>query len=88
MFMIGPFVQAQTQAGAGRYDALLSLVGLRLDELIARFGVPRAVHAVRGAEEWQDDVVFVYSQGDFYIHRDRVWQGGVQRRLRYAGRRS
>jgi len=76
LFMIGPFAQAQARAGVGRYDELLALVGLRLDELIARFGVPRAVHAVRGAEEWQDDVVFVYPQGDFYIHRDRVWQVG------------
>jgi len=74
--MIGSFAQAQVWTGGGRYDDLLALVGLRLDELVARFGVPRAVHAVRGAEEWQDDVVFVYPQGDFYIHRDRVWQVG------------
>jgi hypothetical protein len=51
-----------------------SLVGLTLGELYARFGVPSAVYAVRGAEEWQDDVVMTYGQGDFYIYRDRVWQ--------------
>ena len=76
LLLVGSFAQAQTQAGAGRYDELLSLIGLRIDELITRFGTPRTVHAARGAEEWQDDVVFVYPQGDFYIHRDRVWQVG------------
>jgi hypothetical protein len=54
--------------------AVESLVGLTLEELYARFGVPLAVHAVRGAEEWQDDVVMVYGQGDFYLFKDRVWQ--------------
>jgi hypothetical protein len=29
-------------------------------------------------EEWQDDVVFVYNAGDFYILRDRVWHIGVK----------
>ena len=51
-----------------------SLIGLRLAELIERFGAPRAVYAVRGNELWQDDVVFQYDEGDFFIYRDRVWQ--------------
>ena len=55
-----------------------AFVGLTLEELINRFGVPRSVHAVRGLEEWQDDVVFVYEEGDFYIFRDRVWQVGLR----------
>jgi len=74
-FAAAAFLPAQSAQG-GRYDELLSLVGLRLDELVSRFGVPSAVHAVRGDEEWQDDVVFVYPQGNFFIHRDRVWQVG------------
>jgi len=75
-FAAGSALFAQGMPGGGRYDHLLSLVGLRLDELIARFGPPSAVHAVRGDEEWQDDVVFVYPQGNFFVHRDRVWQVG------------
>jgi hypothetical protein len=51
-----------------------SLIGLSLENLLSRFGVPQAVYAVRGNEEWQDDVVFVYDAGDFYVYKDRVWQ--------------
>ena len=55
-----------------------SFVGLTLDELLRRFGTPRTVYAARGLEEWQDDVVFVYAEGDFYIYKDRVWQVGLR----------
>jgi hypothetical protein len=55
-----------------------NLVGLNLAELFSRFGVPKEVYSVRGAQEWQDDVVFVYPEGDFYLYRDRVWQVGVK----------
>ncbi|MDR3247824.1 MAG: hypothetical protein LBT39_03470, partial [Treponema sp.] len=54
-----------------------AFIGLTLEGLFARFGVPREVYALRGQEEWQDDVVLVYPQGDFYVFRDRVWQVGV-----------
>jgi hypothetical protein len=54
------------------------LVGITLDTLLKRFGTPQAVYAARGAEEWQDDVVFVYSEGDFYVFKDRVWQVGLK----------
>jgi len=57
-----------------RNEEPLSLVGMKLDELIRRFGPPQAVHAARGNEHWQDDVVFVYSERKLYIYRDRVWQ--------------
>jgi hypothetical protein len=53
-------------------------IGMNLPALLARFGVPRSVYAVRGTEEWQDDVVFVYDHGDFYIFKDRVWQVGLK----------
>ena len=51
-----------------------SFVGLTLEQLIARLGVPQTVFVSRGAELWQDDVVFQYPLGNFYIHRNRVWQ--------------
>ena len=52
----------------------LSFVGMRLAELFEAFGVPVAVSAARGNELWQDDVIFQYAEGDFYIFKDRVWQ--------------
>ncbi|GHV63376.1 hypothetical protein AGMMS49587_13220 [Spirochaetia bacterium] len=55
-----------------------ALIGLTLEALINRFGTPQSVYAVRGFEQWQDDVVFVYPQGDFYVFRDRVWQLALQ----------
>jgi hypothetical protein len=55
-----------------------SRIGLSLEELVAGRGVPESVYAVRGGEDWQDDVVFVYPDGDYYIYRDRVWQLGLQ----------
>jgi hypothetical protein len=55
-------------------DEKLSFVGMTLVELIERFGVPKTVIAERGYELWQDDVIFRYDDGDFYIYNDRVWQ--------------
>jgi hypothetical protein len=55
-----------------------TLIGLTLESLLSSFGSPQSVYAVRGAEEWQDDVVFVYPLGDFYVFRDRVWQIGLK----------
>jgi hypothetical protein len=52
----------------------LSFVGMRLAELIERFGPPETVSTARGGEVWQDDVVFHYAEGEFYIFKDRVWQ--------------
>jgi hypothetical protein len=45
--------------------------------MISQFGIPKSVYALRGLEEWQDDVVFSYAQGDFYVYKDRVWQLGL-----------
>jgi hypothetical protein len=67
---------ALTAPGAG-FGELEALIGLTLEGLYDRFGVPQAVRAVRGGEEWQDDVVLVYPQGDFYVYRDRLWQLGL-----------
>ena len=67
----------EAPAGESPGDEPLSFVGIKLEELIDRFGPPKAVYAVRGNEEWQDDVVFSYSEGDFYIYKDRVWQAAL-----------
>lgn len=55
-------------------DEILSLVGMKLSELIENYGTPKMVFTARGNEQWQDDVVFQYDRGDFYIYKDRVWQ--------------
>ena len=52
----------------------LSLVGMMMADLLEKFGTPRSVICERGAEPWQDDVVFQYNGADFYIYRDRIWQ--------------
>jgi hypothetical protein len=63
---------SQTAVAEGGDPA--ALIGLTLGELWEQYGPPLEVHAARGAESWQDDVVFRYAEGDFYIYRDRVWQ--------------
>jgi hypothetical protein len=68
---------SQEEAGGTETDPAL-WIGMELPALLARFGAPRSVYAVRGREEWQDDVVFVYDHGDFYIYKDRVWQVGLK----------
>jgi hypothetical protein len=67
----------RAQEAAPRADPA-ALVGLSLENLLSRFGVPRTVYAARGNEEWQDDVVFVYDEADFYVYKDRVWQIGLK----------
>jgi hypothetical protein len=59
----------------------VQIVGLTLRSVYERYGIPESVYAVRGAEEWQDDVVFVYKDWDLYIYRDRVWQLGLKSAL-------
>jgi hypothetical protein len=63
---------AQTESPLGQDPA--ALIGVTLTDLIGRFGVPKQVYAVRGVAAWQDDVVFVYDAGEFYIFGNRVWQ--------------
>jgi hypothetical protein len=60
------------EAEAGRDPA--EWIGMTLGDMLLRYGPPGSVYAVRGREEWQDDVVFVYDHGDFYVFKDRVWQ--------------
>jgi hypothetical protein len=53
-------------------------IGFSLGELVEILGAPERVYAVRGNEVWQDDVVFVYGEREFYFYRDRVWQVGLR----------
>ena len=78
MVLTGVALWPQGMPGASQQDGLFSLVGIRLDELVMRYGLPQSVHASRGDEIWQDDVVFVYSEADFYFFQDRVWQIGLR----------
>jgi hypothetical protein len=50
------------------------LIGMTLSDLIKNYGVPKNVYAVRGVDSWQDDVVFVYDNIEFFIFGNRVWQ--------------
>jgi len=74
LLVVAPSLMSQ-QGGSGD---IVSNIGLRLEDLFQRFGAPRTVHTARGDEIWQDDVVFVYNEWDFYIYRDRVWQIGLK----------
>jgi hypothetical protein len=49
-------------------------LGFTLEMLFGELGMPTSVHAVRGNEAWQDDVVFVYPSIEVYLFKDRVWQ--------------
>ena len=51
-----------------------ALIGMTLSDLIKNYGVPKNVYAVRGVDAWQDDVVFVYDNIEFFIFGNRVWQ--------------
>ena len=66
------------QQGGIRNEEIVSGIGLKLEDLFLRYGVPNTVYTSRGNEYWQDDVVFAYSEWDFYIYRDRVWQIGLK----------
>jgi len=57
---------------------LPALVGLTLPEALARLGAPAQVFCARGAESWQDDVVFYYPAHLYlFWYQDRVWQARV-----------
>jgi hypothetical protein len=80
VLFLGTVMNLHPQDAAG--DAFggepADFIGLTLQQLLDRYGAPQSVYAVRGLEEWQDDVVFVYGAGDFYIFKDRVWQLGLK----------
>jgi hypothetical protein len=78
LLLSGAFSRLPAQSAGQEITDPEALIGLTLEGLFARFGVPQEMYAVRGVEEWQDDVVLIYPQGDFYIFRDRVWQVGIR----------
>jgi hypothetical protein len=51
-----------------------ALIGTTLNSLFASQGAPKSVYPARGLAVWQDDVVFVYDNGEFFIYGNRVWQ--------------
>jgi hypothetical protein len=71
-------VYAQVNFGETGEEDPVTVIGMTLAVVYARYGIPESVYAVRGAEEWQDDVVFVYKDWDLYIFQDRVWQVGLK----------
>jgi hypothetical protein len=73
-----PSLWGQAALPEGPHGEPLSFVGMPLGELVRRLGPPQSVYAARGQEHWQDDVVFTYNEGDFYIYQDRVWQVGLK----------
>jgi hypothetical protein len=79
LFLVTLPLAAQQQPAPDAENA----VGLTLKEVFSYYGQPDTVYAVRGSEEWQDDVVFVYDnlKLDVYIYKDRVWQVCVQSAL-------
>jgi hypothetical protein len=74
----GAQMLAAQNMGASDPENPANLVGLTLNEVIGRFGVPQGVYALRGEAEWQDDVVFSYGDREFYFYRNRVWQVGLK----------
>jgi hypothetical protein len=66
------FLPAQENASAEIDPA--SYAGFTIQNLNDELGMPTSVHAVRGNEAWQDDVVFVYPSIEVYLFKDRVWQ--------------
>lgn len=77
--------QAAVAAETAEAVDLPALVGLTLAEALERFGAPEEVLAARGAEPWQDDVVFYYPQHLYlFFYQNRVWQARVD--ARYEGK--
>jgi len=75
VFIIFPLYAQERPLNAGlSIGEQQTFIGMMLTDVIERFGSPRTVASARGAEIWQDDVVFQYTGVDFYIFRDRVWQ--------------
>ncbi|MDR1389368.1 MAG: hypothetical protein LBJ31_05265 [Treponema sp.] len=77
VFYVPLFTQEPPGAQEVAQDPSL-LVGVSISDLITRYGVPKQVKAARGAAEWQDDVVFIYDSGEYYVYLDRVWQVRVK----------
>ncbi len=70
-----PLAQALSSPPPLLPDDPAPLLGLGLSEAFSRLGPPASVSAFRGAEAWQDDVVFVFPPGySLFWFGDRLWQ--------------
>ncbi|MDR0411647.1 MAG: hypothetical protein LBH75_06710 [Treponema sp.] len=80
LFFQPPVTQAQEDSPQKQDEQveITSVIGMTMSDIFSRFGVPQTVYAVRGAESWQDDVVFVYKDFDCYVYQDRAWKVGVK----------
>jgi hypothetical protein len=79
-FFLAVLYSEEIPGGAPVYKTIkdiedpVMLIGLGIEDVLTMFGPPVNVYALRGGEEWQDDVVFEYNKIDFYLYRNRVWQ--------------
>ena len=78
LLMAVPSLFSQVSVSEERKEEPFSYIGMKLEDMFNRFGTPRSVYSSRGTEHWQDDVVFTYGEGDFYVYRDRIWQVGLK----------
>jgi hypothetical protein len=82
VIFLGAPVWAQAAVGSAGAELPADpagLLGFNPAQAIGRFGPPDRVFAVRGAEAWQDDVVFEYNGGySLFLYKDRVWQVGIK----------
>jgi len=80
----GPALMADPSRTPDSVPDLASIVGMGLQEAAERFGTPEAVFVLRGAEPWQDDVVFRFASGLYlYWYQNRVWQARLD--VHYGG---
>jgi hypothetical protein len=80
-FFSGQPLAAQADAGAQEavlYGNPVQFVGMTVPALLQALGPPASVYAARGGEAWQDDVVFAYERGEFYLYKDHVWQASLK----------
>ena len=53
----------------------LSLIGMKPREALAVLGPPNEIYPYRGREDWQDNVIFFYSNRLYlFWYNNRVWQ--------------
>jgi hypothetical protein len=95
LFFCSPALSAQSAVPLAQAAALSAgnalpgedpalLLGMDLKQAVERFGLPESLYSARGAEPWQDDVVFQYPGGfSLFWYSGRVWQ--VRLGSAYAG---
>ncbi len=74
VIVFGFAAYAQESASARLPADPAQVLGYSPAQLIGAYGPPLRVFALRGAEPWQDDVVFDYQSFSAFIFMERVWQ--------------